>query len=87
VIPALIRSVACSNGHFKGYWQQLSSSYELLLPVAVCSESRSEAGHLSGRDRASRCPTLGSLADASSGLVHTAGVTSGNVHDAKLMDR
>jgi hypothetical protein len=26
VIPALIRSVACSNGHFKGYWQQLSSS-------------------------------------------------------------
>src|SRR3979411_3047257 len=25
--------------------------------------------------------------DASSGLVHTAGVTSGNVHDAKLMDR
>ena len=43
MIPALIRSVACSNGHFKGYWQQLSSSYELLLPVAVCSESRSEA--------------------------------------------
>ena len=25
--------------------------------------------------------------DAISGLVHTAGVTSGNVHDAKLMDR
>ena len=25
--------------------------------------------------------------DASSGLVHTAGVTSGNVHDAKVMDR
>src|SRR5882757_7769283 len=25
--------------------------------------------------------------DASSGLVHSAGVTSGNVHDAKLMDR
>ena len=25
--------------------------------------------------------------DAESGLVHTAGVTSGNVHDAKLMDR
>ena len=27
------------------------------------------------------------VVDASSGLVHTAGVTSGNVHDAKLMDR
>ena len=25
--------------------------------------------------------------DASSGLVHTGGVTSGNVHDAKVMDR
>ena len=25
--------------------------------------------------------------DAISGLVHTAGVTSGNVHDAKVMDR
>jgi IS5 family transposase len=25
--------------------------------------------------------------DVSSGLVHTAGVTSGNVHDAKVMDR
>ena len=25
--------------------------------------------------------------DAISGLVHTAGVTSGNVHDAKMMDR
>ena len=25
--------------------------------------------------------------DARSGLVHTAGVTSGNVHDAKVMDR
>jgi IS5 family transposase len=25
--------------------------------------------------------------DASSGLVHTAGVTSGNLHDAKVMDR
>jgi IS5 family transposase len=25
--------------------------------------------------------------DASSGLVHTAGMTSGNVHDAKVMDR
>src|SRR3954470_7490844 len=25
--------------------------------------------------------------DASSGLVHTAGVTSGNVHDAEVMDR
>ena len=25
--------------------------------------------------------------DASSGLVHTVGVTSGNVHDAKVMDR
>jgi IS5 family transposase len=25
--------------------------------------------------------------DASSGLVHTAGVTSGSVHDAKVMDR
>ena len=27
------------------------------------------------------------VTDAISGFVHTAGVTSGNVHDAKLMDR